>query len=140
MFEISADVFEMGNQLCQNHCEFCYTLLQEWDRISCLERMCPVNLMMKMCQVDIRQCDGYTQHKPEAVDYREPFRDFLHQILKVYTPKRVLKKIQLSQPYCKKFCWLLASMLFSLNFVKIMGNFCKVFAAYKQVGDCKVSL
>ena len=24
-------------------------------------------------------------------------------------------------------------MLFSLNFVKIMGNFCKVFAAYKQV-------
>ena len=26
-------------------------------------------------------------------------------------------------------------MLFSLNFVKIMGNFCKVFAAYNQVGD-----
>ena len=26
-------------------------------------------------------------------------------------------------------------MLFSLNFVKIMGNFCKVFAAYKQVRD-----
>ena len=26
-------------------------------------------------------------------------------------------------------------MLFSLNFVKSMGNFCKVFAAYKQVGD-----
>ena len=24
-------------------------------------------------------------------------------------------------------------MLFSLNFVKFMGNFCKVFAAYKQV-------
>ena len=26
-------------------------------------------------------------------------------------------------------------MLFSLNFVKFMGNFCKVLAAYKQVRD-----
>ena len=26
-------------------------------------------------------------------------------------------------------------MLFSLNFVKFMGKFCKVFAAYKQVRD-----
>ena len=26
-------------------------------------------------------------------------------------------------------------MLFSLNFVKFMGNFCKVFTAYKQVRD-----
>ena len=26
-------------------------------------------------------------------------------------------------------------MLFSLNFVKFMGNFCKVFAAYKQIRD-----
>ena len=26
-------------------------------------------------------------------------------------------------------------MLFPLNFVKFMGNFCKVFAAYKQVKD-----
>ena len=26
-------------------------------------------------------------------------------------------------------------MLFSMNFVKFMGNFCKVFAAYKQVRD-----
>ena len=26
-------------------------------------------------------------------------------------------------------------MLFSLNFVKLMDNFCKVFAAYKQVKD-----
>ena len=26
-------------------------------------------------------------------------------------------------------------MLFSLNFVKFMGNFCKMFAAYKQVRD-----
>ena len=31
-------------------------------------------------------------------------------------------------------------MLFSLNFVKFMGNFCKVFAAYKQVRDSTVFL
>ena len=43
--------------------------------------MYPVNLMMKMCQVVIRQLEGYAQHKPEAVEYCEPFRDFLHQIL-----------------------------------------------------------
>ena len=48
----SADVFETGNQPYQNH--------REW--ILCLERMYPVNLMMKMCQVVIRQCEGYTQH------------------------------------------------------------------------------
>ena len=42
--------------------------------------------------------------------------------------KKVLKKLQLS-PRC------LNVMLFSLNFVKFMGNFCKVFAAYKQVRD-----
>ena len=35
----------------------------------------------------IRQCEAYTQHKPEVLDYNEPFRDFLHQILKVYAPK-----------------------------------------------------
>ena len=64
-------------------------LLHEWGRISCLERMYPVNLMMNMCQVVIRQCEGYTQHK-EAVDNCEPFCDFLHQLLKVYAPKRVL--------------------------------------------------
>ena len=44
--------------------------------------------MMKMCQVAIRQFEGYTQHKPEVVYYYELFRDFLHQILKVYAPKR----------------------------------------------------
>ena len=44
--------------------------------------------MMKMCQVVIRQCEGYTQHKPEVMDYHEPFRDFLHQIVKVYFQKR----------------------------------------------------
>ena len=81
--------FKLGtNQPYQNHCEFCETLLHEWDRISRLERIHPVNLMMKMCQVVIRQCEGYTQHKLEVVDYYEPFRDSLHQILKVYAPKR----------------------------------------------------
>ena len=44
--------------------------------------------MMKMCQVVIWQCEGYTQHKPEVVGYYEPFRDFLNQILKVYAPKK----------------------------------------------------
>ena len=52
------------------------------------ERMYPVNLMMKMCQVVIQQCEGYTQHKPEVKDYYEPFHDFLHQLLNVYAPKR----------------------------------------------------
>ena len=52
--------------------------------MSCLERMYLVNLMMKMCKVVLGQCEGYTQHKPEVVDYYAPFRDFLHQILKVY--------------------------------------------------------
>ena len=84
----SADVFETGNQPYQNYCEFCWTPLQEWDRISCLERMYPANLMMKMFQLVIRQCDCYTQHKPEVVDYCESFCDFLHQILKVCAPKR----------------------------------------------------
>ena len=40
----------------------------------------------KMCEVVIPQCEGYTQHKPGVVDYYEPFRDVLHQILKVYAP------------------------------------------------------
>ena len=30
-------------------------------------------------------------------------------------------------------------MLFSLNFVKFMGNFCKVFAAFKQVRDYQIA-
>ena len=44
--------------------------------------------IMKMCQVVIHQCEGFTKHKPEVVDYFEPCRDFLHQILKGYAPKR----------------------------------------------------
>ena len=76
-------MFETGNQPYQNIVNFARR-----DRISCLERMCQVNLMMKMCQVVIPQCEGYAQHKTEVVDYYEPFRDFLDQILKVYTQKR----------------------------------------------------
>ena len=38
--------------------------------------------------VVIRQCAGYTQHKPEVVDYYKPYSDILHQILKVYALKR----------------------------------------------------
>ena len=56
--------------------------------MSGIERMYLVNLMMKMYQVVLGQCEGYTQHKPEVVDYYAPFCDFLHQILKVYAPKR----------------------------------------------------
>ena len=43
--------------------------------ISCLERMYPVNLMMKMCQVVIRQCEGYKQQKPEVMDYYQLSHD-----------------------------------------------------------------
>ena len=71
-------MFETGNQPYQNYCEFCDTLLQEWDRIACLERMYPVNLTTKMCPVVIGQCEGCTQHKPEVVDY----------CLKVYALKK----------------------------------------------------
>ena len=48
--------------------------------------------------------------------------------------EKVVKKLQLSRPCWRSFADL-ASMLFSLNFVKIMGNFCKVFAVFKQVRD-----
>ena len=45
-----------------------------------------VNLIQ--CQNVIRQCEGYTQHKLEVVDYYEQIGDFLHLILKVYAPNR----------------------------------------------------
>ena len=44
--------------------------------------------MMKMYQVVIRQFEGYTQLKREEGEYYEQLCDFLHQILKVYAPKR----------------------------------------------------
>ena len=52
-----------------------------------------MNLMMKMCQVDIRQCEGYTQHKLEVVDYYEPLRDFFApDPERVCSKDKVLKK------------------------------------------------
>ena len=56
--------------------------------------MYPVNLMMKTCQVVIRPCEGYTQHKPEVGDdYYEPFRDFFAPDSEsVCSKKKVLKK------------------------------------------------
>ena len=66
--------------------------------------MYPVNLMMKRCQVVIRQCEGYTKHKPEVVDYYELFRDFFAPDPEsVCSKEKVLKKLQLSRPYCKNF-------------------------------------
>ena len=65
--------------------------------------MYPMNLMMKMCQVVLRQCEGYTQHKPGVVDYCEPFRDFAPDPEGVCTKEKVLKKLQLYWPYCKSF-------------------------------------
>ena len=66
------------------------------------ERMYPVNLMIKMCQVVIRQCEGYTQHKPEVKDYYEPFHDFFASAPEsVCSKEKVLKKFQLSRAYCK---------------------------------------
>ena len=74
--------------------------------------MYPVNLMMKMCPVVIPQCEGYTQHKLEVVDYYEPFRDlFAPDSESVCSKEKVLKKLQISQPYCKNVadswppCW-----------------------------------
>ena len=45
------------------------------------------------------------------------------------------EKITTIAALLKKFCRLLACMLFSLNFGKFIGIFRKVFAAYKQVRD-----
>ena len=65
--------------------------------------MYPVNLMVQMCQVVIRRCEGYTQHKPEVVDYYEAFRDFAPDPESVCSLEKVLKKLQRSLPYCKIF-------------------------------------
>ena len=46
-----------------------------------------------MCQVDIRQCEGYTQHIPEAVDYYEPFRDFCPRSLKCMLKRESFEEI-----------------------------------------------
>ena len=65
-----------------------------------------MNLVMKMCQVIIRQCEGYTQHKPEVVDYYEPFRDFfLPDPESECSKEKVWEKLELSWPYCKSFAY-----------------------------------
>ena len=66
---------------------------------------CTLTIVMKMCQVVIRQCEVYTQHKPGVVDYCEPFRDFLHQIRKVYATKREsFEEITTIAALSLKFC------------------------------------
>ena len=80
--------------------------------------MYPVNLMMKMCQVVIRQCEGYTQHKPEVVDYYEPFRDFLHQIIKVYAPRESFEEITRNVSIghgCPRYCQIRVNRALSLT-------------------------
>ena len=90
---------------------------------------------MEMHQVVIGQCEGYTQHKPEVVDYCEPFRNFLHQILKVYVPKRkIWRNYKFHGIFVKNLLTLGLHAVF-IEFCKILGNFCKVFAAYKQVRE-----
>ena len=82
--------------------------------------MYPVNLMMKMCQVVIRQCEGFTQHKPEVVDYYEPVRDFFAPDPEsVCSEEKVLKKLQLSRPFCK--------VLQTLGLHAVFIEFCKMY-------------
>ena len=77
--------------------------------------MYPVNLMMKMCQVVIRQCEGYTKHKPEVVDYYEPFRE------RVCSKEKVLKKLQLSWHF-------FAKVLLTLGLHAVFIELCKIYA------------
>ena len=76
--------------------------------------------MMKMCQVSILQCDGYTQHKPEVVDYCEPFGDFLLQILKMYALKR-----KFGRNY--NYHGLNVKVLLTLGLHAVFIEFCKIY-------------
>ena len=82
--------------------------------------MYPVNLMIKMCQVVIRQYECYTQHKPEVLDYYEPFRDFLHQILNVYAPKGKFWRNYTYRGHIVK-------VLLTLGFHAVLIEFCKMY-------------
>ena len=82
--------------------------------------MHPVILMMKMCQAVIRQCEGYTQHKPEVVDYCKPFRDFLHQILNVYAPKSKFWRNY-------NYRGLIVKVLLTLGLHAVFIEFCKIY-------------
>ena len=76
--------------------------------------------MKKMCQVGIRQCEGYTQHKPEVVDYYGPIRDFLHQIMKVYAPKKKVLRIY-------NYHGLIVKVLLTLGLHAVFIEFCKIY-------------
>ena len=76
--------------------------------------------MMKKCEVVIRQCEGYTQHKPEVVDYGEPFRDIFHQILKVYAPKRKFLRNY-------NYHGLIVKILLTLGLHAVFIEFCKLY-------------
>ena len=80
--------------------------------------MYPVNLIMKIIQVVIWQCDGYTQHKPEVVNDYEPFPDFLHQILKVNAPKRKFWRNY-------NYCGLIVKVLLTLGLHAVFIEFFK---------------
>ena len=79
-----------------------------------------VNLMMTICQVVIRQCEGYTQHKPEEVNYYEPFRDFLHHILKVYAPKRKFRRNN-------NYRDVIVKVLLTIGLHAVFIEFCKIY-------------
>ena len=96
--------------------------------------MYPVNLMMKMCHVFIRQCKGYTQHKPGVVDYCEPFPDFAPDPGSVCSKEKFLRNYNYHGLIVKVLLTLGLHAVF-IEFVKFMGNFCQVFAAYKRVRD-----
>ena len=86
-----------GNQPYQNHCEFRKTQLQKWDRISCLGRMYGVNLMMKIvpsCYLTAWRL--YTTYPEWAILWL-----FAPDPESVCSREKVLKKLQLSQPYCQ---------------------------------------
>ena len=78
-----------------------------------------------MYQVVIQQFEGYTQHKPEVVkNYMyEPFRDFLHQILKVYSPK---KKFWRNYNYRG----LIIKGLLTLGLLDVYIEFCKMYGYF----------
>ena len=66
------------------------------------------------------ECEGYTQHKPEVVDYYETFRDFSHQILKVYAPRRKFWRNY-------NYRGLIVKVLLTLGLHAVFIEFCKIY-------------
>ena len=75
--------------------------------------------MMKMCQIAIAHCEGYTQHKPEELGNYEPFRDFLHLILKVYATKRKFRRNN-------NYRGLIVKVVLTLGLHAVFIEFCKI--------------